>query len=105
MKYIISKIQLSFEKHQCKKCEKCPCYWSDGMFSENGCYVDEGKCGDFLYNLQQKLGDCEYGGCLIPLPLIKAVSHFQWKREQRKFKKYQKDHPLPEYEDEIDNEN
>ncbi len=35
------------EEHQNKKCLKCPYYWSDGVYSENGCYIDEGRLGKF----------------------------------------------------------
>lgn len=45
------------EKHQCRKCEKCPCHWSDGYSSEEGCYLDEGRaCKMLLKFFKRRVG-------------------------------------------------
>lgn len=87
MKKLFSKIMDAFEDHQNEKCQKCPCGWSDGMYSECGCYLEEGRLGEGIRKLQQKLGDGGFGGCLIPLPIIKLYVECTWGRQQRKYEK------------------
>lgn len=61
------------EKHQNKKCLECPYHWSDGMYSEHGCYIEEGRLGKFWQRLTEMLHRDEYSGCFIPLFIIKIV--------------------------------
>lgn len=48
---VFEKAEEMIEKHQCKKCSKCPCYWSDGFYSEQGCRIDEGRACQVLVPL------------------------------------------------------
>lgn len=68
------KIRDLIENHQCRKCEKCPCHWSDGYFSEEGCYLDEGRACKVLLKFFTKLFFLnDFSGCFIPLFIIKMV--------------------------------
>lgn len=83
---VLKRIEKLIENHQCKKCEKCPCYWSDGLYSETGCYIDEGRACKILRKLFRfTLND--FSGCFIPLFIIKMVCKFevwQYKRNTKK---------------------
>ena len=63
----------ALEEHQNKKCLKCPYHWSDGMYSEHGCYIEEGRLGTHWQKLSEMLRRDEYSGCFIPLFIIKIV--------------------------------
>lgn len=87
---MFEKLEELIEKHQCKKCEKCPCYWSDGLYSEKGCYLDEGKACKVLLKLFKKsfLLD-NFSSCFIPLFIIKMVCKFEDWQFKRKYGKEQ----------------
>lgn len=77
----------ALEKHQEKKCLECPYHWSDGMYSEHGCYIEEGRLGTIWQKLSEMLRRDEYSGCFIPLFIIKIVCNFevwQYKRYTKK---------------------
>lgn len=87
----MSKFTDWLEEHQDEKCRKCPMFWSDGMYSECGCYIQEEHYGKFLAKLQEKLESGEYGGCFIPMPIIKLAilkgnikDYFYYKRWEKK---------------------
>lgn len=65
------------EKHQNKKCLKCPHYWSDGMLSECGCYIEEGRLGERWQKLNEILRSDEYSGCFIPSFILKFIYNKQ----------------------------
>lgn len=68
------------EEHQNKKCLNCPYHWSDGMYSEQGCYIEEGRLGMFWQNLTEVLYKSEYSGCFIPSLVLKVLYYIQEKK-------------------------
>lgn len=77
------------EKHQNKKCLKCPYHWSDGMYSEHGCYIEEGRLGTLWQKLTETLRRDEYSGCFIPSFVLKVLYTIQdmkcrWRFEKKK---------------------
>lgn len=87
---VLKKIEQIVENHQCKKCEKCPCYWADGYIPEEGCYIDEGRACKALFKLFTKLSFFDdFSGCFIPLFIIKMVYKFECWRIRRKYRKEQ----------------
>lgn len=67
----------ALEKHQNKKCLKCPYHWSDGMYSEHGCYIETGMLGKFWQRLIEMLHRDEYSGCFIPSFVLKVLCIIQ----------------------------
>lgn len=65
------------EKHQNKKCLKCHYHWSDGMYSECGCYIEEGKLGERWQKLNEMLRSDEYSGCFIPSFILEFIYNKQ----------------------------
>ena len=63
----------ALEKHQCRKCKKCPFYWYDGYYSESGCYIDEVHYGELSAKLLERLSIDGYSGCFIPLFILKLL--------------------------------
>lgn len=82
------------EKHQDNKCRKCPMYWSDGWYGEQDCYIAEGRYGKFLERLQEKLGDCGYGGCFIPMFVIKLVVKVENVKEYFRYREWENKCPM-----------
>lgn len=77
----------ALEEHQNKKCLKCPYHWSDGMYSEHGCYIEEGRLGMHWQKLNEMLRRDEYSGCFIPSFVLKVLYIIQDIKNRRKFKK------------------
>lgn len=67
----------ALEKHQNKKCLKCPYHWSDGMYSEHGCYIEEGRLGKLWQKLTELLHIAEYSGCFIPSFILEIIYNKQ----------------------------
>lgn len=85
---VLKKIEKLIENHQCKKCEKCPCYWSDGYFAEGGCCIDEGRACKVLSKLFSKsLFLDNFSGCFIPLFIIKIICELEVRQCKRNTKK------------------
>lgn len=87
---IFEKMEEVIEKHQCRKCEKCPCHWFDGFYSEQGCCIDEGRaCKILLKFFKKSFLLNNFSGCFIPLPIIKLVCKVEDWQIKRKYKKEQ----------------
>lgn len=87
---IFEKAEEMIEKHQCKKCSKCPCYWSDGFYLEQGCFIDEGRACQVLVPIFSKCFlFANFPGCFIPLFIIKLVDKFEWWQCKRKYREEQ----------------
>nr|DAP93808.1 MAG TPA: hypothetical protein [Caudoviricetes sp.] len=86
----------ALEKHQNKKCLECPYHWSDGMYSEHGCYIEEGRLGKFWQRLTEMLCRAEYSGCFIPSFVLKALYIIQDIKNRRRYEKYLKEKMIME---------
>lgn len=75
----------ALEEHQNKKCLKCPYHWSDGMYSEHGCYIEEGRLGTLWQKLTEMLRRDEYSGCFIPSFVLKVLYVIQDMKDRWRF--------------------
>lgn len=86
---VLKKMEELIENYQCRKCEKCPCYYWDGYFAEGGCVIDEGRACKVLLKLFSRPSFIldNFSGCFIPLFIIKIVCKFEVWQHKRYTKK------------------
>ena len=75
---------------------ECPYHWSDGMYSEHGCYIEEGRLGTIWQKLSEMLRRDEYSGCFIPSFVLKALYIIQDMKNRRRYEKYLKEKEVKE---------
>lgn len=66
------------------------------MYSEHGCYIEEGRLGKFWQRLTEMLCRAEYSGCFIPSFVLKALYIIQDIKNRRRYEKYLKEKMIME---------
>lgn len=73
------------------------------MYSEHGCYIEEGRLGTLWQKLTEMLRRDEYSGCFIPSFVLKVLYVIQDMKDRWRFEKRSKnENEAKSYEKEVD---